>query len=146
MTDNFDGEPRMVLTADGVDFDYNDGQPVMDAGLENNAMISLFTTEGWAGNILLQAENKVGSDFEKVSRGTITMSQLSKIQNSAGRALNDSQQKVTQNIVTVGNSNGSKIDVALRLSPTADDVDVLLTSDAGLNWKAQALNPANQKV
>lgn len=146
MIDNFDGDPKMFITADGADFSFSDGQPIMDSGLENNALISLFTREGWAGNILLPAENQVGSDFEENALGSLTLAKLSEIQNSADRALNSVQQKVTSNQVMVSNATGKKLDVSLKLSPVAEDPEILLSSDAGLNWRAQALNPAHRKV
>ena len=45
MTDIYSGDPRIVLTADGADFDYIGGQPVMDQGVENLALISLLTSD-----------------------------------------------------------------------------------------------------
>lgn len=146
MIDNFDGDPKMFLGADGADFDFNDGQPVMDSGLENDALISLFTHEGWAGNILLLPANQVGSDFEEKALGSLSLSKLSEIQNAADRALNNDQKKVTRNIIDVSNKTGSKVDVSLRLSPVSDDPQILLSSDAGLNWRNQAINPAHKKV
>lgn len=146
MTDNYDGDPKMVITADGADFVYNDGQPVMDSGLENNALIALFTQPDWAGNILMPADSQIGSDFEDLATGTITLSKLAQVKNAADRALDDGQQKITQNLVTVGNSAGSKMDVSIRLSPVSEDAEILLSSDAGLNWRNQAKNPANKKV
>lgn len=146
MADNFEGDPKIFLTDEGADFSFNDGQPIMDSGLENNALMSLFTTEGWAGNLLLLPDNQIGSDFEQKATGSITLSKLSEIQNSANRALSSSVQKVTDNQVKVANLTGTKIDLSVRLSPVSEDAEVLLSSDGGLNWRNQAKNPAYKKV
>ena len=146
MSNNYEGDPKMIITSEGADFVYNDGQPIMDQGLENNALMSLFTAPGWAGNLFLQPDSQVGSDFESMATGSITLSKLAQIKNSADLALSDSQQVVDSGVVTVENSQGNKIDVALHLSPVSDEVSVLLSSEAGLNWQAQALNPAYKKV
>ena len=87
MADIFSGDPKIYITADGADLRYSGGQPVMESGLENHALISLFTREGWAGNIFLAANRKVGSDFEKTAIGTISLSKLADVENSAERAL-----------------------------------------------------------
>jgi len=142
----FEGDPKLILDKDGADLVYHDGQPVMDQGLENNALISLFTAPGWAGNILLADDQKIGSDFEAQARGTLTLSKLSDIENAAERALSSTVQQLTKNIAEVNNPIGNQLDMLLRLAPPGEDVNLLLTSKNGLNWRSQALDPANEKV
>lgn len=142
----YDGDPKLILTQDGAELVYNDGQPVMDAGLENNALIALFTAPGWVGNTILADDQQIGSDFEVQARGTLTLSKLADIENAASRALADDIQKLTENTASVINPSGNQLDMKLRLAPPGEDVDLLLTSKNGLNWRSQALDPANQKV
>lgn len=142
----FEGDPKLVITKDGADLVYNNGQPVMDDGLENNALISLFTAPGWIGNTLLNEDQQIGSDFEILARGTLTLSKLADIENSADRALSTSFQKVTETSAQVNNPTGNQLDMLVRISPPGQDVDLLLTSKNGLNWRSQALNPANERV
>ena len=85
--DRFGGDPKLFFTDDGFDLRYIAGQPVMEKGLENQAYISLFTREGWAGNVFLPPENRVGSDYEDTCAGSITLSKLADIENSAVRAM-----------------------------------------------------------
>lgn len=142
----YDGDPKLILTQDGAELVYNDGQPAMDAGLENNALIALFTSPGWVGNTILGPDQQIGSDFESRARGTLTLSKLADIENSASRALASDIQKLTENTASVINPIGNRLDMKLRLAPPGEDVDLLLTSENGLNWRSQALDPANQKV
>jgi hypothetical protein len=143
---SFEGDPKIILTEDGAELVYNDGQPVMDQGLENSALISLFTLPGWIGNTLLNEDEKIGSDFEVTARGTLTLSKLADIENAAFRALNTSFQKVTESSAQVNNPIGNQLDMLVRISPPGQDVDLLLTSKNGLNWRSQALDPANKRV
>ena len=142
----FEGDPKLILTAEGADLVYRDGQPVMDQGLENNALIALFTAPGWVGNTLLPLDQQIGSDFEAKARGTLTLSKLADIENAAALALASDVQKITNNVAQVINPTGNRLDMALRLAPPGEDVDLLLTSRNGLNWRAQALNPANENI
>ena len=54
LTDIFSGDPYLTLGPDGSRLHYIGGQPVMDQGLENLAMISIFSGEEWAGNTLIK--------------------------------------------------------------------------------------------
>lgn len=142
----FEGDPKLILTIDGADLVYRDGQPVMDSGLENNALIALFTQPGWVGNVLLDDDQQIGSDFESQARGTLTLSKLGDIENAASRALSSDLQTLTENNAEITNPIGNQLNMLLRLAPPGEDVNLLLTSKNGLNWRSQALNPANEKV
>jgi hypothetical protein len=136
----FEGDPRLVLTPDGSDLDYRGGQPVMDQGLENQALISLFTREGWAGNIFLPESNGVGSDFEATCLGTITLSKLANIENSAERALTSNAfPDVT---VTVTNPKADHLRVEALLGA---GLTLSLTREGTL-WRNQAENPAYRRI
>jgi hypothetical protein len=70
-----------------ADFEYIGGNPLMDQGVHNAALISLFTAESWPGNVFLPPESRIGSDFEETCKGTMTLSRLADVENSAVRAL-----------------------------------------------------------
>ena len=146
MTDNYDGDPRIVIDKDGADLIYRDGQPVMDAGLENNDLIALFTEPGWPGNVLLEDDQQIGSDFEEQATGTITLSKLAIIENAARLALDSPNAKTESITVSVVNPAGSSLAVAIRRTPPGQDVGKLLVSREGLNWINQANNPANERL
>ena len=146
MTDNYDGDPRIVIDKDGADLIYRDGQPVMDAGLENNDLIALFTEPGWPGNVLLEDDQQIGSDFEEQATGTITLSKLATIENAARLALDSPNAKTESISVSVINPAGSSLAVAIRRTPPGQDVGKLLVAREGLNWINQANNPANERL
>lgn len=146
MTDNYDGDPRIVIDKNGADIIYRDGQPVMDAGLENSDLIALFTEPGWPGNVLLENDQQIGSDFEKQATGTITLSKLALIEDAARRALTSPVAKTESVSVSANNPTGQSLNVAIKRAPPGQDVGKLLVTRDGLNWINQANNPANERL
>ena len=87
MTDTFQGDPYITITADGSTITYIGGQPVMDRGVENQAMIALFTREGWIGNaVISDPDEQIGSDFQEAHNQPITLNALLDIEQAAVRA------------------------------------------------------------
>ena len=146
MTDNYDGDPRIVIDKNGASIEYRDGQPVMDAGLENNDLIALFTEPGWPGNVLLEDDQQIGSDFEELATGSITLSKLAAIENAARLALASPSAKTESITVSVVNPAGSSLGVLIKRTPPGQDVGELLVTRDGLNWINQANNPANERL
>ena len=143
--DIFQGDPLLILDVNGSRLQFTGGQPLMDQGLENLAMLSLFTSPGWPGNDLItDPEQKVGSNFELSTHQPITMQSLNDIRNEAVKALTDPAfGSVT---VEVTNPNGYRINVKILIEPPGSDIRTLLLTKNGLNWQAQAIHPANQEV
>lgn len=146
MTDKYDGDPRIVIDKNGADLIYRDGQPVMDEGLENNDLIALFTAPGWPGNVLLQDDQQIGSDFEERATGPITLSGIAVLENSARLALTSPIAKTESIAVSVINPAGSSLVVIIKRAPPGQDVGKLLVTRDGLNWINQANNPANERL
>jgi phage gp46-like protein len=88
-TDRYDNDPAIRVTADGGDLDYSGGQPRMDrGGLENAVIISLFSAEGWVGNALeTDPDRMVGSDFLKGQGAPITSQTIRDMELAGKRAL-----------------------------------------------------------
>lgn len=138
--DRYSGDPRIVIGAEGADLDYRGGQPVMDQGLENQALLSLFTAPGWCGNALLPLERRIGSDFESVSARAITLSGLADTANAAELAL--ASPFFPELSVRVTNPIANRLAVVIALGRGRT-----LTYDrVGLAWLAQAQNPASGRV
>lgn len=68
----FDGDPKLYEGGDGADLLIIDGQPAMDAGLENAVYLSLFSAPGWWGNAVSQEYEKLGSLLESIQSRTLT--------------------------------------------------------------------------
>lgn len=145
MSNIFEGDPKLTLDENGSAMIFKGGQPVMDRGLENLALISLFTRPGWAGNIFFADPNQqIGSDFEEAANQPITLQALNDMQDAAEKALNNPAfGNVT---VTIQNSNGYHIDIIIRIEPPGQDIVELLLSKNGLNWIAQANDPAHMRL
>lgn len=148
MTTIFQGDPRIFITANGANMDFRGGQPVMDQGLENAAIISLFTKSGWVGNALFRdPAQHIGSDYEEAAKATITLTSLNDISDAAEKAL---QWMVdgglaSEIIVDVTNPSSSIIDTTILIKPVGADASELLVSKNGLNWVAQIKDPAHLK-
>ena len=74
----WDGEPKLCMTANGADWEIRGGQPVMDAGLENWALYSMFTKPGWWGNYAIKGPYRHGEDceFDDVTEQPLSRSSL----------------------------------------------------------------------
>lgn len=88
MTDIFSGDPKLHLNGNGSYLAYRGGQPVMETGEANVALIALFTRRGWCGNILARSDaERIGSDFEAACDEPITLSSLNTVRDAAEKAL-----------------------------------------------------------
>ena len=142
---SFEGDPKLTLDENGSELKFVGGQPVMDRGLENLALISLFTKPGWVGNDLFSdPEQKIGSNFEESANQPINVNALNDIRDAALKALTD---PIFGNItVNVTNPNGYKIDVQIIIEPPGKDIQELLISKNGINWQSQAIDPAYRRL
>jgi phage gp46-like protein len=146
--DRFQGDPKMYLDENGSYLDFRGGQPVMDAGLENAANISLFTRDDpkWGGNVLVTDPNeKIGAKFEKIASGTITVQTLNDTRDASEKALTwmINAGIAGEIIGQVSNPTGSRMQTAVLIRPVGDDPIVLLATKNGANWQAQAVDPAH---
>jgi|GEM_PF-1965699 len=145
MADYFSGDPKLVLTPNGSKLVFKGGQPVMDQGLENLALISLFTKKGWAGNAFIaDPDKKIGSDFEETANQPITLTSLNAIARTAEKSLdNPAFGKIT---VEVTNPNSYRIDAILTIETPGSDIKTLILTKNGQNWINQNLNPAHRRI
>ena len=133
------GDPRLIITPSGVTLQVIDGITLMDRGLENLALISLFTRRGWVGNQLLDVA--IGSDFEEAVDQPITRTSLNEIRDAAEKAL-DSELFGTVT-ATVTNPSGYIIKVSILIERVGAQIE--LTREGGA-WSYQATEPAYQRI
>ena len=146
MTDIYSGDPKIVLTENGAKLVFSGGQPVMDQGLENLALISLFTSPGWSGNTLFQDINQqVGlSNFLIISKQSITLTMINDLRQAAIDALNNS---AFGNItVDIQNPNSYRLNITITISPPGQDIQTLILTRNGENWLLQNSNPAYRRI
>lgn len=145
MADIFQGDLRLTLDENGASMEFIGGQPVMDQGLENQAIIALFTSPGWAGNALFVSQDqKIESDFEEATRQALTLTALNDIRDAAEKAL---ESPVFGTVtVEVTNPKANRLNVLINIQPPGQDIKTLLVTRNGLNWTAQAINPAHRRL
>lgn len=142
---NFDftqGDPRLIITSNGSRLQFTDGQPLMDQGLENHALISLFTRPGWCGNSFLL--EPIGSDFEDACNQPITKNSMLQIESAARSALRDTIFGSVS--VKVTNPSGGNLRVVISLTPSGGTVSEILLQRNGGNWIMQILNPSYSRI
>ena len=117
----------------------------MDQGIENLAIIALFTRPGWAGNVFFTDTNqKIGSDFVDAANQPITLQSLTDVEQAVVRALDSPAfGRVT---ATAVNPVSDRIDVRILIEPPGQDSATIILTRNGLNWQAQAENPAHARV
>jgi phage gp46-like protein len=146
---NFDGEPRLIVTDNGTTIEVRGGQPVMDAGLENAILISLFTDAGWWGNQYVEPEYHLGdSKFESIISGTITKTTFVQAEGEAKRSLKwlIDEGLSSEIIAKVSNRDGIGIDVDITVvRPNGDEQQISLRR-YGTNWIRQGEDPASARL
>lgn len=87
---NFNGDPRLFFVDEnGGDLVYTNGQPEMDDALYNAINISLYSKDFWGNAVFEQETQKVGSDYEKLTKELpITVQNLRRMEDGAIAALN----------------------------------------------------------
>ena len=143
--DIYSGDPYLILGPNGSRLTFVGGQPIMDQGFENQVVISLFTEPDWEGNAFIaDPDKKIGSDFMAATRKPITLSSLTDIEQAAVRALsNPAFGRVT---ATATNPVSNALRVEILIEPPGQDSQTIILTRHGLNWQAQALNPAHERV
>jgi phage gp46-like protein len=146
---NFDGEPRLIPTANGTTIEIHGGQPVMDAGVENATLISLLTDPGWWGNTYLEEEYRVGdSTFGQVAQGAITRTTFVMAENEAKRAL---AWMVDEGIASeirasVSNRDGIGVDAVVEIIRPSGATEEIALRRYGPNWIRQGQDPASARL
>jgi len=133
------GDPRLILTENGSTLQFIGGAVLLDRGLENMALISLFTRNGWAGNNLLNTP--IGSNFEEAVDQPITRRALNEIRDAAEKAL-DSPLFGTVT-ATVRNPTGHRLKISIYIERLGAQIE--LTREGG-PWAYQSTDPAYRKI
>ena len=118
----------------GAEFKYAGGNPIMTTGVHNAAILSLFTRGGWDGNVFLPPESRIGSDFEEICRGTLTLSRLADVENSAVRAL--TSKLFPQITAAARNPSNDSLTVEIKIGAGG----TLNLNREGALWQSQARN------
>jgi phage gp46-like protein len=147
----WDGDPRVEIEQDGAEIYFVGGQPIMDRGLENAAILSLFTDDGWAGNALLTGPNEaVGSAFERTAvTEAITLTTLDRLTTIGRAALAWMiSAKIASAIsFSMSNPTGRQIGASVTITPPGGgSAAQLAVTRNGPNWTAQKTDPAHARL
>lgn len=147
MTDIFSGDPKIYLTENGADMQFQGGQPTMDGGLENAVLISLFS-DVWFANVLFNDPAQyIGSKFETSTKQAITRSSLIDMQNAVEK---DLQWMIDTRLATtvtarVTNPRHHQINLVVFITPPGSDIEQILLTKHGLNWINQGQDSAEER-
>lgn len=142
----FTGDPRIFINKNGSSLKFIGGQTVMDAGLENAIIISLFTSPGYWANLLeIEETKKIGSNFEETARLPITVSNMNKLQRVTESTLQWLIDSNSAESITVEVSNPSSYIKEIEILIKSGDITKILLSSSGKNWIFQANNPAYKR-
>jgi phage gp46-like protein len=146
----FQGDIAVKITEDGAKMKFINGQPVMDQGLENAVLISLFTKKGYWGNSLITEESKkIGSDVEITAlEPIVSIQSVNNMTDVIDKALSwMTDTKLSQdNDIIVTNPSSNNLRATIKITPPGRDSQTLLFLKNGLNWIGQAQNPANERM
>ena len=148
----YDGDPLVTITQEGADLTYVAGQPVMDRGLENAGILSLFTSPDWAGNALLTGQGEsLGSLFERIATGTrtITLTTMDQVADIVRKFLTWMvPAKIAGKIeVSVTNPAGHYLAINVAIYPPGGGApSVLAITRNGPNWAVQKEDPAHGRI
>lgn len=139
MIDIYEGDPKIFIDEEGMDWNFpgDGGQPEMEQGVENQALISLFTDEGWPGNFYFKnVDQKIGSDYSEKTKLPITLPNLEVIRKSSIKALKNPIFGTVTSVVTAPKNNFIKN--VMTVSPIGGGIDELILTKNGINWKIQS--------
>lgn len=146
--DRTQGDPKITIDGDGADLVFKGGQPVMDSGLENAVLISLFSGADWFGNAFALPSSRIESRFYPLSLKSITASRLAELERAVKADLKGlvAQGAIADPVVRASNPTGDRLQVEITISPPGSEAEVILLSRYGANWSVQTSNPASSRV
>lgn len=130
----YQGDPKLFMTPDGVTLSFLGGQPVMDRGLENMALISLFTAPHWCGNTFLTSP--VGATVEEEANQPIVRQTIQRVRSAAEAALR--HKAFGAAVVEVSNPTGYQLSILATIQPPGSNPEELQYTRYGATWAAQA--------
>lgn len=146
MISRFQGDPAIKVTESGAEMTFRGGQPVMDQGLHNAVLISLFTKPGFWGNSIFAEAEQIGSEYQQ-PRTVIDIETIDDINRSAEDALEWMTDTGIASSVDVETANPTgQITTRIKIAPPGEDLQKFLFTQNGQNWISQAVNPAHGRI
>ena len=142
----FQGDPAVKITANGAEMVFKGGQPVLDQGLHNAVLISLFTKPGYWGNSILPESQQIGSEYEQ-QRTIIDIQTIDDINRLAEDALSwMTETGLASEIEVETTIPAGQVMTNIRIKPPGEDIQNFIFTANGQNWISQATNPASEQL
>lgn len=144
------GDPLVVIGVNGASTVFKNGQPVMDQGLENDILFSLFSGKAWFGNeFIREPASRIESRFVEATRQPITLTAINAdIPDAAQKDLKSliDNGRISSVDISVRNTASGQIVATFVFHPPGADIFVLEATANGKNWQAQFKYPAHKRI
>lgn len=140
MASRYSGDPLLSNNGSGIIITFKGGQPVLDPGIYNAIILSLFFKPWFMNAVIEDSLEHIGSEFTTyLVNNTITISTLNTARNIALKSLSwlISENIASEIDVRLRNPNGSVIQVLILIKPPGKTIIAILATKYGLNWKFQ---------
>ena len=137
--DIYEGDPLLNISIEGAEIVFSGaiGQPVMDQGIENFAMLSLFSPSFWEGNFYAKTtDERLESDYEDIAKLPTTVSNLELMRQETIKRLSNSVFGDIESTINARLSN-QKINNIVISPPSREPLKLQLIQN-GTNWIKQA--------
>ncbi len=136
MTSFFEGDPKIYIDGDGANLNIVNGQPDMDQGVENEAVINLFSDD-WFGNVFFRDKNqKIGGEFEAAHKQPITRTNLSVVSEAAIDAFKQSIDSglFLDVVAETENLSANHRRTTIIVKPPGENLIAIRATHNGQNW------------
>jgi len=140
MSIRYSGDPLLSNNGNGITITFKGGQPVLDSGIYNAIILSLFFKPWFMNSVIEDSLEHIGSEFTSyLVNNTITIGTLNTARNIALKSLSwlISENIASEVDVRLRNPNGSVIQVLVLIKPPGKTIIAILATKYGLNWKLQ---------
>lgn len=139
ITSIFQGDLALTVSVEGLTLTFRGGQPVLDRGLTNAVLQSLFFDPWFVNSIMDDSLYHIGSEFLQALQKPITVSNLSVARTIGLKALQwlIDEKAAAEIDVRIQNREGQTLQVLVMIKPPALPPIVLFATGYGLNWTYQ---------
>lgn len=149
MADRFDGDPKITMEQEGAELEFQAGQPVMDRGIENAVLITLYTKPGWPGNALIDRPSQyLGGKFLEAVAKPVSLTAINDIRSAALSDLNWMiETKLAEEIdAIVTNPKSNEYEVTIAVKPPGSALQIVKITNNALLWIQQTIDPASGRL
>lgn len=140
MSIRYSGDPLLSNNGNGITITFKGGQPVLDPGIYNAVVLSLFFKPWFMNSVIEDSLEHIGSEFTSyLISNAINVATLNTARNIALKSLSwlISENIASEVDVRLRNPNGSIIQVLVLVKPPGKTIIAILATKYGLNWKLQ---------